>query len=109
MGRSLAAISPCLMGRTSSCLPQIISVGLVMVAPDGSASRRRDRIRERAGIEGGVGVADSFGRAWRRKGNFEGLSLALYQSDFHLEVTPSRGPRDNAVPWVHPNWQHTDR
>jgi coenzyme F420-0:L-glutamate ligase / coenzyme F420-1:gamma-L-glutamate ligase len=39
---------------------------LLPVDPDGSARRLRDRIRELAGVDLGVVVSDSFGRAWRR-------------------------------------------
>jgi len=39
---------------------------LLPVDPDASAERLRDRIRELAGIDVGVIVSDSFGRAWRR-------------------------------------------
>jgi coenzyme F420-0:L-glutamate ligase/coenzyme F420-1:gamma-L-glutamate ligase len=33
--------------------------------PDGSARKLRDELREKAGIETGVLIIDSFGRAWR--------------------------------------------
>jgi coenzyme F420-0:L-glutamate ligase/coenzyme F420-1:gamma-L-glutamate ligase len=39
---------------------------LLPVDPDGSADALRTAIRERAGVEIGVIVSDSFGRAWRR-------------------------------------------
>ena len=39
---------------------------LLPLDPDASARRLRDRVRELAGIEVGVIVSDSFGRAWRR-------------------------------------------
>jgi coenzyme F420-0:L-glutamate ligase/coenzyme F420-1:gamma-L-glutamate ligase len=39
---------------------------LLPVDPDASAERLRDRIREVVGIDVGVVVSDSFGRAWRR-------------------------------------------
>ena len=39
---------------------------LLPVDPDASADRLRAAIRERAGVEVGVIVSDSFGRAWRR-------------------------------------------
>ena len=39
---------------------------LLPVDPDGSALTLRDTIRERTGVEVGVIVSDSFGRAWRR-------------------------------------------
>ncbi|MET0561320.1 MAG: coenzyme F420-0:L-glutamate ligase [Gaiellaceae bacterium] len=39
---------------------------LLPVDPDGSAMRLRDALRRRTGLEIGVIVSDSFGRAWRR-------------------------------------------
>jgi len=39
---------------------------LLPLDPDGSARRIRARLRELAGVEVGVIVADSFGRAWRQ-------------------------------------------
>ena len=39
---------------------------LLPLDPDASARRLRERIRELAGVEVGVVVSDSFGRAWRR-------------------------------------------
>ena len=39
---------------------------LLPVDPDGSALALRDALRERTGVEVGVIVSDSFGRAWRR-------------------------------------------
>jgi coenzyme F420-0:L-glutamate ligase / coenzyme F420-1:gamma-L-glutamate ligase len=39
---------------------------LLPLDPDASARRVRERIRELAGVDVGVVVSDSFGRAWRR-------------------------------------------
>ena len=39
---------------------------LLPLDPDASARRLRDALRKRAGVEVGVVVSDSFGRAWRR-------------------------------------------
>ena len=39
---------------------------LLPLDPDASARRLRDQVREAAGIDLGVIVSDSFGRAWRR-------------------------------------------
>ena len=39
---------------------------LLPVDPDRSARRIRDRLRARAGVEVGVIVSDTFGRAWRK-------------------------------------------
>jgi coenzyme F420-0:L-glutamate ligase / coenzyme F420-1:gamma-L-glutamate ligase len=41
------------------------SVALLPEDPDGSARRLRERVRELAGVEVGVIVADTFGRPWR--------------------------------------------
>jgi coenzyme F420-0:L-glutamate ligase / coenzyme F420-1:gamma-L-glutamate ligase len=40
-------------------------VALLPEDPDGSARRLREQIRERAGIEVGLIIADTFGRPWR--------------------------------------------
>jgi coenzyme F420-0:L-glutamate ligase/coenzyme F420-1:gamma-L-glutamate ligase len=42
------------------------AVVLLPVDPDASARRLRTRLRELAGVDVGVVVADSFGRAWRQ-------------------------------------------
>ena len=42
------------------------TVVLLPVDPDASARNLRERIRELAGVDVGVIVSDSFGRAWRR-------------------------------------------
>jgi coenzyme F420-0:L-glutamate ligase/coenzyme F420-1:gamma-L-glutamate ligase len=42
------------------------TVVLLPVDPDASAEHLRDRIHELAGVDVGVIVSDSFGRAWRR-------------------------------------------
>lgn len=42
------------------------TVVLLPVDPDASAQRLRKSIRDRAGVEVGVIVSDSFGRAWRQ-------------------------------------------
>jgi coenzyme F420-0:L-glutamate ligase/coenzyme F420-1:gamma-L-glutamate ligase len=41
------------------------SVALLPEDPDGSARRLRERMRELAGVEVGVIIADTFGRPWR--------------------------------------------
>jgi len=59
--------------------------------PDASARALRDRLRELAGVEVGVIVSDSFGRAWRRGTTDVALGVA--------GVTPLldlRGTRDTA-------------
>jgi coenzyme F420-0:L-glutamate ligase/coenzyme F420-1:gamma-L-glutamate ligase len=42
------------------------TVVLLPLEPDASAERIRSTIRDRTGVEVGVVVSDSFGRAWRR-------------------------------------------
>jgi coenzyme F420-0:L-glutamate ligase/coenzyme F420-1:gamma-L-glutamate ligase len=49
---------------------------LLPLDPDASARGLRDRIRELAGVEVGVIVSDSFGRAWRRGTTDIALGLA---------------------------------
>jgi coenzyme F420-0:L-glutamate ligase / coenzyme F420-1:gamma-L-glutamate ligase len=52
-------------GVDASNAPQPETVVLLPVDPDASAARLRERLRERAGVEVGVIVTDSFGRPWR--------------------------------------------
>jgi len=66
------------------------TVILLPLDPDGSAQRLRDDIREGAGIEVGVIISDSFGRAWRQGTTDVALGVA--------GVTPLldlRGRRDS--------------
>jgi coenzyme F420-0:L-glutamate ligase/coenzyme F420-1:gamma-L-glutamate ligase len=53
-------------GVDSSNAPETGSVVLLPVDPDASAERLRARLRELTGVEVGVLVTDSFGRAWRQ-------------------------------------------
>jgi coenzyme F420-0:L-glutamate ligase/coenzyme F420-1:gamma-L-glutamate ligase len=53
-------------GVDASNAPEPESVVLLPVDPDASAARLRQRLRELAGVEVGVIVSDSFGRAWRQ-------------------------------------------
>lgn len=52
-------------GVDHSNVPGEDAVSLLPDDPDASAERLRDRLRELAGVELGVIVADTFGRAWR--------------------------------------------
>ena len=52
-------------GVDASNAPERGSLVLLPLDPDSSAARLRDRLRELTGVEMGVIVSDSFGRAWR--------------------------------------------
>jgi coenzyme F420-0:L-glutamate ligase / coenzyme F420-1:gamma-L-glutamate ligase len=52
-------------GVDASNAPEPETVVLLPVDPDASAARLREELRERAGVEVGVIVTDSFGRPWR--------------------------------------------
>jgi coenzyme F420-0:L-glutamate ligase/coenzyme F420-1:gamma-L-glutamate ligase len=64
---------------------------LLPLDPDASARGLRERIRERAGIDVGVIVSDSFGRAWRRGTT----DIALGTSGV-VPLRDLRGTRDSA-------------
>ena len=51
------------------------TVSLLPVDPDASAARLRERLRELNGVEVGVVVADTFGRAWRM--GIENVALGI--------------------------------
>jgi coenzyme F420-0:L-glutamate ligase / coenzyme F420-1:gamma-L-glutamate ligase len=53
-------------GVDSSNAPEPGTVVLLPLDPDASASRLRERIRERTEVDVAVIVSDSFGRAWRQ-------------------------------------------
>ncbi len=53
-------------GVDASNAPEPETVVLLPEDPDASAARLRDRLRELTGMEVGVIVSDSFGRAWRQ-------------------------------------------
>ena len=67
------------------------TVVLLPLDPDASAQRLRDRIRELAGIDVGVIVSDSFGRAWRRGTTDVALGVSGLTPLLDLE-----GQRDSA-------------
>ena len=52
-------------GVDASNTPEPGTVVLLPVDPDASAARLREELRERAGVDVGVIVTDSFGRPWR--------------------------------------------
>ena len=64
---------------------------LLPVDPDASAHRLREAIRELAGIDVGVVVSDSFGRAWRRGTTDVALGVAGI-----VAVVDLAGSRDSA-------------
>ena len=64
---------------------------LLPVDPDASARRLREAIRELAGIDVGVVVSDSFGRAWRRGTTDVALGVAGI-----VAVVDLAGSRDSA-------------
>ena len=64
---------------------------LLPVDPDASAQRLREAIRELAGVEVGVVVSDSFGRAWRRGTTDVALGVAGI-----VAVVDLAGSRDSA-------------
>jgi coenzyme F420-0:L-glutamate ligase/coenzyme F420-1:gamma-L-glutamate ligase len=53
-------------GVDSSNAPEPETVVLLPLDPDASAARLRERLRELTGVQVGVIVSDSFGRAWRQ-------------------------------------------
>jgi coenzyme F420-0:L-glutamate ligase/coenzyme F420-1:gamma-L-glutamate ligase len=64
---------------------------LLPLDPDASARRLRKAVRERAGVELGVVVSDSFGRAWRR--GTTDVALGVVGIAALLDLT---GQRDSA-------------
>jgi coenzyme F420-0:L-glutamate ligase / coenzyme F420-1:gamma-L-glutamate ligase len=63
-------------GVDSSNAPEPGTVVLLPEDPDASAARLRDRLHELAGVEVGVIVSDSFGRAWRQGTTDVAIGLA---------------------------------
>ena len=67
------------------------TVILLPVDPDGSAARLRGALRQRTGVEVGVVVSDSFGRAWRRGTTDVALGVAGIAA-----IVDLAGERDSA-------------
>ena len=63
-------------GVDSSNASEAGTVVLLPEDPDASAARLRERLRELAGVEIGVIVSDSFGRAWRQGTTDVAIGLA---------------------------------
>jgi coenzyme F420-0:L-glutamate ligase / coenzyme F420-1:gamma-L-glutamate ligase len=63
-------------GVDASNAPEPESVVLLPEDPDKAAARLRDRLHEAAGVEIGVIVSDSFGRAWRQGTTDVAIGLA---------------------------------
>ena len=78
-------------GVDSSNAPEPNTVVLLPEDPDASAARLRERLRELAGVEVGVIVSDSFGRAWRQGTTDVAIGLAGIQPLLDL-----KGERDQA-------------
>src|SRR5439155_6720064 len=78
-------------GVDSSNAPEPDTVVLLPEDPDASAARLRERLRELTGVEVGVIVSDSFGRAWRQGTTDVAIGLAGIQPLLDLE-----GERDQA-------------
>lgn len=64
---------------------------LLPLDPDASARRLRDRLRELAGVDVGVIVSDSFGRAWRQGTTDVALGIAGV-----IALRDLRGARDSS-------------
>jgi coenzyme F420-0:L-glutamate ligase/coenzyme F420-1:gamma-L-glutamate ligase len=60
---------------------------LLPLDPDASAQRLRERVRELSGVEVGVIVSDSFGRAWRRGTTDVALGVAGIMALLDLKGT----------------------
>jgi coenzyme F420-0:L-glutamate ligase / coenzyme F420-1:gamma-L-glutamate ligase len=60
---------------------------LLPVDPDASASRLREGLRARSGVDVGVVISDSFGRAWRRGTTDVALGVAGLVALLDLEGT----------------------
>ncbi|TML51785.1 MAG: coenzyme F420-0:L-glutamate ligase [Actinobacteria bacterium] len=78
-------------GVDSSNAPEPDTVVLLPEDPDASAARLRERLRELTGVEVGVIVSDSFGRAWRQGTTDVAIGLAGIQPLLDL-----KGERDQA-------------
>jgi coenzyme F420-0:L-glutamate ligase/coenzyme F420-1:gamma-L-glutamate ligase len=78
-------------GVDHSNIPGANIVTLLPLDPDASADRLRERIRELTGIEVGVIVSDTFGRAWRLGIVNVALGVAGFPALLDL-----RGSRDDA-------------
>jgi coenzyme F420-0:L-glutamate ligase/coenzyme F420-1:gamma-L-glutamate ligase len=77
-------------GVDSSNAPEAGTVVLLPVDPDASARQLRERLRERAGVEVGVIVSDSFGRAWRQGTTDVAIGLAGIRPLLDLQGTRDR-------------------
>ena len=78
-------------GVDSSNAPEAGTVVLLPEDPDASAARLRDRLLELTGVEVGVIVSDSFGRAWRQGTTDVAIGLAGIRPLLDL-----KGTRDSA-------------
>jgi coenzyme F420-0:L-glutamate ligase/coenzyme F420-1:gamma-L-glutamate ligase len=78
-------------GVDASNAPEAGTLVLLPLDPDDSAARLRARLRELAGVEVGVVVSDSFGRAWRLGTTDVAIGVAGIQAlvDLHGRVDPA--------------------
>ena len=77
-------------GVDSSNAPEADTVVLLPLDPDASAARLRERLRELTGVEVGVIVSDSFGRAWRQGTTDVAIGLAGIRPLLDLKGTRDR-------------------
>jgi coenzyme F420-0:L-glutamate ligase/coenzyme F420-1:gamma-L-glutamate ligase len=77
-------------GVDSSNAPGPETVVLLPEDPDASAARLRDRLRELTGVEIGVIVSDSFGRAWRQGTTDVAIGVAGVRPLLELKGTRDR-------------------
>ncbi len=75
-------------GVDASNAPDDDSVVLLPLDPDASAARLRDRLCELTGVDLGVVVSDSFGRAWRQGTTDVALGVAGITPILDLRGTP---------------------
>jgi coenzyme F420-0:L-glutamate ligase/coenzyme F420-1:gamma-L-glutamate ligase len=78
-------------GVDSSNAPDAGTVVLLPEDPDASAARLRDRVLQLTGVEVGVIVSDSFGRAWRQGTTDVAIGLAGIRP-----LNDLKGTRDRA-------------
>ena len=78
-------------GVDSSNAPEPETVVLLPLDPDASAARLRGRLRELTGVEVGVIVSDSFGRAWRQGTTDVAIGVAGIRPLLDLKGTRDSG------------------
>ena len=86
--------------RSNAGAPDEEVVLLLPADPDQSARRIRDDVRGACGIEAGVVINDSFGRAWRNGVTGVAIGIAGMPALVDLRGTPDRGGRTLLVTQV---------